>query len=272
MTPDILSEEVWGNAKPSNQGVQGCERTHRCPALKEEQAMKFARVVFAVITLVLFVGVLVSPARADQWDKKSVITFNQPVEVGGTVLPTGTYVFKLYDSRSYRHIVQIWNADDTKLITTVIAIPNYRLEPTGDLVLKFHETPAGSPEALRAWFYPGDKFGQEFVYPKPRAIQLAQASKEIVPAETEEPTASNLKTVPLIAITPEKKEEPLTEAIQVLPLHAPERVAQAPAAAPAAPVEAKQLPKTASQLPLIGLLGLAFIGVAFGLKLLVKQL
>jgi hypothetical protein len=230
--------------------------------------MKFGRMIFVVLTLVLLVGAFVSPAQADQWNKKSVITFSQPIEVSGTVLPAGTYVFKLYDSQSWRHIVQIWNEDGTKLITTVMAIPNYRLEPTGEMVMKFHETPAGSPEALRAWFYPGDLFGQEFVYPKHRAIELAQASKEIVPAETEEPTVSNLKTVPLIAITPEKKEEPVTEVIQVLPLHAPEHVMQAPAK----PLETKQLPKTASLLPLMGMLGVAFIGVAFGLKLLAKQL
>lgn len=227
--------------------------------------MRLGRAIFAFITLVLFVMVLVSLARADQWDKKSVITFSQPVEVAGTVLPAGTYVFKIYDSRSYRHIVQIWNEDSTKLITTVMAIPNYRLEPTGDLVLKFHETPAGSPEALRAWFYPGDNFGQEFVYPERRAIQLAEASKEIVPAEKQEPTATNLQTVPLVAVTPEKKEEPVTEAIQVLPLHT-EHVTPLP------PAEPKQLPKTASEVSLIGLLGAAFVGVAFGLKLLTKQL
>lgn len=229
--------------------------------------MRFVRVLFVVITLVLFVGALVSPARADQWDKKSVITFSQPIDVAGTVLPAGTYVFKLFDSKSYRHIVQIWDKDGMKLITTVIAIPNYRLEPTGEVVLKFHETPAGSPEALRAWFYPGDNFGQEFVYPKREAIELAQASKEIVPAETEEPTASNLETVPLVAITPEKKEEPVTEAIQVMPLHAPEQVAH-----PAPMPETKQLPKTASHLPLIGLLGAGLIGLAFALKLFAKQL
>lgn len=226
--------------------------------------MKYTKTIFAIVTLVLFVIVLVSLARADQWNKKSVITFNKPVEVAGTVLPAGTYVFKLYDSSSYRHIVQIWNEDSTNLITTIIAIPNYRLEPTGELVLKFHETPAGSPEALRAWFYPGDKFGQEFVYPERRAMQLAETSKEIVPAEKQELTASNLQTVPLVAVTPEKKEEPLTEAIQVLPMHT-EHVTPLPAAEP------KQLPKTASDVSLFGLLGAAFVGVAFGLKLLAKQ-
>jgi len=166
---------------------------------------------------------------------------------------------------SYRHIVQIWNEDGTQLITTILAIPNYRLEPTEETVIKFHERPGDSPDALRAWFYPGDNFGQEFVYPKTRAIQLAQQSNEIVPAETVEPTESTFQTVPLVAVTPEKKEEPVTEAIQVLPLHHPEESTPAPVTV------AKELPKTASSIPLIGILGLASLGFALGLKLLVKQ-
>lgn len=166
---------------------------------------------------------------------------------------------------SYRHIVQIWNEDGTQLITTILAIPNYRLEPTEETVIKFHERPGDSPEALRAWFYPGDNFGQEFVYPKRRAIQLAQASNEIVPAETVEPTESTLKTVPLVAITPDKKEEPITEAIQVLPLQHPEEKTSAPVTV------AKELPKTATPIPLIGVMGLISIGLAFGLKLLAKR-
>lgn len=109
--------------------------------------------------------------------------------------------------------------------------------------------------------------GQEFVYPKKRAIQLAQASREIVPAETVEPTESNLKTVPLVAITPEKKKEPLTEAIQVLPLHTPEQVAAAPPQA----VKTEKLPQTGSSIPVIGLLGVAALTFGLGLKLLVKQ-
>jgi hypothetical protein len=199
------------------------------------------------------------PAQADQWNKKTVVTFSQPIEIPGKVLPAGTYTFQLLDTVSYRHVVQVWNENGTELITTILAIPNYRLETTGETMMNFHERPGDSPSALRAWFYPGDRFGHEFVYPKQRAIQLAEASKEIVPAETVEPTESNLKTVPLVAITPEKKEEPVTEAIQTLPLH-PEKLTSAP-----------ELPKTASPIPLIGLLGLASIGLAFGLRMLAKQ-
>lgn len=224
--------------------------------------MRFFRAVLAGLALSLLVGLFLNPVRADQWNKKTILTFSQPIEVPGKVLPAGTYTFKLLDSMSYRHIVQIWNEDGSQLITTILAIPNYRLEPTEDTVIKFRERPGDSPEALRAWFYPGDNFGQEFVYPKARAIQLAKESHEIVPAETVEPTESTLKTVPLVAITPESKEEPVTEAIQVQPSH--------PAEATSAPV-AKELPKTGSPIPLIGLLGLVSIGLAIGLKLLAKQ-
>ncbi|HYL62679.1 MAG TPA: hypothetical protein VE077_08655 [Candidatus Methylomirabilis sp.] len=236
--------------------------------------MRSIKALTVVFTLILFLGVFADSSGADQWNKKTVLTFSQPVEIpGNKVLPAGSYVFKLLDSLAYRHIVQIWNEDETRLITTILAIPNYRLEPTGETVIKFTERPGQSTQALRAWFYPGDSFGQEFVYTKARAIQLAEASKEIVPAETVEPTESTLKTVPLVAITPEDKEEPVTEAIQVMPLQKPEKMAPAPETPTTTPVaEAKELPKTASAIPLIGLLGLASVGLAVGLKLLLKQI
>lgn len=228
--------------------------------------MRIFRVVLVALALFLLIGLAGSPAQADQWSKKTVLTFTQPIEIpGGKVLPAGSYTFKLLDSQTYRHIVQIWNEDGSQLLATILAIPNYRLEPTGETIIKFEERPGTAPSALRAWFYPGDLFGQEFVYPKARAVQLAQASHEIVPAETVEPTPSTLTTVPLVAITPEQKEVPLTEAIQVLPL-------QKPAPAQAAVTAAKELPKTASPLPMLALLGLASIGLGFGLKLLAKQL
>ncbi|MGB8473888.1 MAG: hypothetical protein WCE61_07385 [Candidatus Acidiferrum sp.] len=230
--------------------------------------MRFIKAALVGLALTLLVVPFLNPARADQWNKKTILTFSQPIEIPGKVLPAGTYTFRLLDSLADRHIVQIWNEDGTELITTILAIPNYRLEPTSETVIKFRERPGDSPEALRAWFYPGDNFGQEFVYPKQRAIQLAEASNEIVPAETVEPTESNLKTVPLVAVTPQAKEEPVSEAIQVLPLHNPETTASATEPA----TVSRELPKTASDVPLIGLLGLAAVGLALGLKLLVKQL
>jgi LPXTG-motif cell wall-anchored protein len=228
--------------------------------------MKIVKTLLIALGLALLFGLLASPTRADQWNKQSTITFNQPVEIPGKVLPAGTYIFQLVESSSIRNIVRIWNADKTEVLATILAIPNYQLTPKGDTVMNFYERPGDSPVALRAWFYPGDLFGQEFAYPKERAIQLAQASNEIVPAETAKPTESNLKTVPLVAITPQKKEEPVTEAIQVLPPHVSEHVP----AAPAEPLKPEKLPQTGSSIPLIGLLGVAAIVLGWGLKLFVK--
>jgi hypothetical protein len=227
--------------------------------------MRVAKALLVVLGLALLLAVLVSPTRADTWDKKTVVTFNQPIELPNLTLPAGTYVFKLLRSPAVRHVVQVWNADETKLLGTVLAIPNYRLEPTGETVMNFKERPAGSPQALRAWFYPGDNFGQEFVYPKAKAVQLAQESHVIVPATTTEPTESTLTTVPLVAITPEQKEEPIAKAIQVTP-PAPVQAAAAPAQAPA------KLPQTGSTIPFIGLLGLVSVGLGIALKMLAKQL
>ena len=82
--------------------------------------------------------------------------------------------FKLLDSPSNRHIVQIFNEDESQLITTILAIPNYRLRPAGKTTFEFWETPAGEPTAMRAWFYPGDNFGQEFAYPKSLSVLIAK--------------------------------------------------------------------------------------------------
>ena len=150
------------------------------------------------------------------------MTFSGPVEIPGvhlkgwSVLPAGTYVFKILDSQSDRHIVQIFNADETQIYATILAIPNYRLKATDKTVVTFRERPAGEPDALRAWFYPGRNWGEEFVYPKARAIALAKETNTPVlyteadmPLEVEQPflpvTAPEvvqMKQVPVKAIQP----------------------------------------------------------------------
>src|SRR5271156_2788096 len=139
------------------------------------------RFVVAVASVGLLGVALASSARADEWNKKTVMTVSEPFQVPNKVLPAGTYVIKLLDSPSDRHIVQIFNADETQLQTTILAIPNYRIQPTGKTVFTFWETPPGQAKALRAWFYPGDNFGQEFAYPKFAATEIATISDESVP-------------------------------------------------------------------------------------------
>ena len=140
--------------------------------------MKFKLAVMLICAAVLSLN-LPTGVKASDYDKKTTVTFSQPVEipgVGAQVLPAGTYVFRLVDSLSNRDIVQILNADETHVYATILAIPNYRLKPTSKTTLNFKERAAGSPEALRAWFYPGNTWGQEFVYPKARASRIVAMS------------------------------------------------------------------------------------------------
>lgn len=197
-------------------------------------------------------------ARADEWNKRTTLTVNQPVQVPGKLLPAGKYVVKLLDSQSDRHIVQIFNANGTELQTTILAIPNYRLKPTGKTVFTFWETPPGQPKALRAWFYPGDNFGQEFAYPKAKAAEIAAVAHAEVPA-TEAQKPEELAAAPVEKVQPPAAEAPAPAA------EAPVEIAQAPPA-PKLEVPAA-LPKTASPYPLLGLMGLSALMIAGLLRL-----
>jgi hypothetical protein len=127
----------------------------------------------------LCIGLMPS-ATADEYDKKTIVTFNAPVEIPGKALPAGTYVFKLLDSTGNRNIVQIYYKDEKKLLGTVLAIPDYRMQPSDKPVITFEERPAGTPEAIKAWYYPGDNYGQQFVYPHKRAAELAKRTNQNV--------------------------------------------------------------------------------------------
>jgi len=233
--------------------------------------MKIVRTVLVVLALTLVGAISAVSVQADDWNKKTVMTFSQPVEIPGQILPAGTYTIKLVDIASERHVVQFLDADGIKVIATVLAINNWRLQPTGETVVKFAERAGDSPEAVKAWFYPGDNFGQEFVYPKKRAIELAIATKEPVPAIAEETTPAEMKTATIVAVTPEQKEVPVAEVIATTPPATEEAkplVAQNTTPAPLAKTE--RLPKTASPVPLIALLGLASLGAAFAVKRFAK--
>lgn len=140
--------------------------------------MKIVRPSLALASASAFL--FVSVAFGDTWSQRTKLTFNNPVEVPGMVLPAGTYTFALLPGPTNRNIVQIYNATGEKFYTNVLAIPDLRLHPTGHTVLKFEETAPGSPEAIKAWFYPGLQYGQEFVYPKTRAMELAKMSHQPV--------------------------------------------------------------------------------------------
>src|SRR5580692_7901735 len=160
---------------------------------KRRNAVKlFGTAATTVFCLALSGTMFVPSAKADESDRKTVVSFSAPVEIPGVhlagwgVLPAGTYVFKIFDSQSDRHIVQIFSRDELTVYATILAIPNYRLKATSKTVITFRERPAGEPEAIRAWFYPGRNWGEEFVYPKMKAIEIAKTTNVAVLATTAE--------------------------------------------------------------------------------------
>src|SRR6185369_5386376 len=135
--------------------------------------------LFQKFSMMLIGGLLLTGAainaNADEWNKKTYITISQSIEVPGAILPPGRYVFKLLDSQSSRHIVQVMNGRENHVYCTNLAIPKERMEPADKTILSFYEVPGGGPEPVRAWFYPGDLIGQEFVYPKKRMLEIRAA-------------------------------------------------------------------------------------------------
>jgi hypothetical protein len=216
---------------------------------------------FVILICVMFS----STASAQAYNRKTTVTFSAPVEIPGVdaqVLPAGTYVFRLLDSQSDRHIVQILNKNETHVYSTILAIPNYRLKATDKTVMTFAERATGDPQAIRAWFYPGDNSGQEFVYPKKRAVVLAKitnvpvlyipdeiAPNYVAPITTPvDPPALALKEAPIKAIKPTGETVELTEV--VLP----------------PPVKTAGLPKTASDLPLLAMIGFLIVSLSFSIR------
>src|SRR5579872_3386810 len=252
---------------------------------KENKKMKLFKASTTVGCLALLGAVFTPTAIADEWNNKTVMTFRAPVEIPGVhltgfgVLPGGTYVFKLLDSQSDRHIVQIFSQDEKTVYATILAIPNYRLKPTDKTVITFRERPAGEPEALRAWFYPGRNWGEEFVYPKSRAIVLAKETHTPVlfvaaelPVEVAEPIKSvdapvvmQLKQAPILAVQPTGEEVQVAEVVTAPP-------AMDAMDAPVADKADRALPATASTLPLIGLFGLMALLAAFATRTAAKRL
>jgi hypothetical protein len=230
-----------------------------------------------VFCLALMNLAFIAGAKAGEWEKKTRVTFSAPVEipgVGAQILPAGTYIFKLLDSQSSRNIVQILNESEDHVFSTILAIPNYRMQTTDKTVITFRERASGQPEALRAWFYPGNQWGQEFVYPKGRAMVLAKQTNQpilIMPEElapyivepiksANEPGAIALLQAPVEAVKPTGEVVAMTVVVERPPVQT------------AAVEPYRSLPQTAGSLPLLGLIGLLAIAGSLGLSIISKRL
>ena len=242
--------------------------------------MKFLKVAPAVLCMALLGAAFSPSARADEVNRKTAITFSGPVEIPGVhlqgygILPAGTYVFKVLARNVDHDIVQIFSKDELTVYATILAIPNLRLKATDKTVMTFRERPAGQPEALRAWFYPGRVWGEEFVYPKARAIVLAKETHtavlftpaEITPEVTvaiktpEEPVVVELAKAPVMAIQPTGEEVEIAQVVTPPPVTLLAQNDPEPT-----------LPATGSSLPLVALFGMLALAGALTLGFIQKR-
>ena len=114
----------------------------------------------------LFSALCVPSLHASATNEKTIFRFSEPVEVPGMVLPAGKYVFKLDQGVGDLNIVQIENPAQNRTYGLFLVTPDYRWKAPRRPGVTFEQRVPGAPRAIRAWFYPGDQYGNEFVYPK----------------------------------------------------------------------------------------------------------
>jgi LPXTG-motif cell wall-anchored protein len=225
-----------------------------------------------------FLFMLTPGAWASEWDQKVVTTFNNPVAIPGQVLPSGTYVFKILNVMGTRDVVQVSNANESRVLATTFAIPRYRPNPTSDAVFVLSERGADSPPALQAWYYPGFRYGHEFVYAAAAAPEALTATNTAMPAAPTEsaPIPSATSEQPSSATSDESNvTEPAPEATTPSTTDQNQTAQPADTSATTSGTTSdqtnKELPKTASTNPLIALIGMLLLGGALGLKLLASK-
>jgi hypothetical protein len=219
-------------------------------------------------------------ASAQPSDRSTIVTFSAPVSMPGVTLPAGSYLFKLADSQVNRNVVQVFDKDRSKIYATIIAIPAERNEPADETVITFNEAPANTAPAVRYWYYPGEKRGQEFAYPKSQAVLIANAARtSVLAVDTESANIESMKSGEISRVEPSAAEtQAPAQAAQPAEPASPAPTAQtAPARQPEAstPVgpssvgtsgRTDRLPATASPLPLVGFAGLLALGAACGVR------
>lgn len=223
---------------------------------------KLLQIALVLLAVALVFGLTTRSVYADDWNKATKFTVNQPFEIGGVILQAGTYMVQIVDLAAERHAVRFSSEDQTKVFATVLAIPNYRMEATDDTAMTFYESEPGRPRALHEWFYPGHRNGVEFAYPAKSVAFEALAEEPVaVTKEVEELPVVREKPVPAVT---EFFEEPTAEA------PAETEIAAAPEPEPEPATEAASepapLPKTATPFPLLALVGLLAGGAASGVR------
>ena len=225
-------------------------------------------------------------ANAQPSDKRTFFTFSRPVTLPGVTLPAGKYVFRLADDETSRKVIQIMSSEGTKQYAMLLTIPDERRDPAKDAEVAFLETASRTPSAVKAWWYPGERTGYEFIYPRAQARQLARSTGASVlttkadTTKTEETRSGELtridssghdQSAASAADDSRSARETGTVARETPPRTPPQAASPAPSAPPSfsqnpvpnpPPVARNSLPRTASRLPFVGLIGMLSL-VAF---------
>ncbi len=227
----------------------------------------------ALTGIALAATILSSPAKADDYDKKTLLTVDQPTQVFNTYLAPGTYMFRLLDWD--RHIVELATQDRSRVFNIILAIPAYRVNVTSEAQFTFWETPPGTPRAVRRWFYPGDHDGWEFRYPT-KWQQVAAVAAAPVPAPpaisqpaVTAPAAAEAESAAAQPVqeTPPRPQAPEQSNVEVAQNTPPANTPPEPAPSETPNQPAPQnLPKTASPYPLFGLCGLLALALYAALR------
>lgn len=254
-----------------------------------------------VFCAVALLSALVVPGTAaaqdNNWNQRTYFTFSAPVELPGKTLPPGTYLFRLVDSPSNRHVVQVFDKDEKDILVTALAIPAQRMEAADEPEVRFMEVAANQPAAIRTWWFPGRTIGHEFIYPKDQAMRLASGAKgSVLTVATDASTTDAMREAELARIneaaqttavdttastqvsgtavrgvnTPPPAETPATTVAQSTAVT--QRPVETPADTPATSTESvattrTELPRTATFLPLVALFGFGSLAGAAALRL-----
>jgi LPXTG-motif cell wall-anchored protein len=234
----------------------------------------------AAVALALSAGGVSQAQAQTRSDKAVYFTFSQPVTLPQVTLPAGKYLFRLADSLVNRTIVQIYSADGSKMHAMLMTIPSERMDVPNDPEVRFLETAANTPAAIATYWYPGERTGWEFVYPRQQAMSLARTAQQPVLTTAENATAEEMRTSDLARVSPSGETMALDADAQAAQQTAAAQVQRGEVAtdAPEAPaVMARntaaddaprtRLPATASATPAILFAGLLALSAAFGLGL-----
>ncbi len=160
--------------------------------------MLSTRVFGLACTVTVFVCLMAAPVAAQPLDKRTLFTFSAPVTLPGVTLPAGQYLFRLADPNSSSKVVQVLNAEGTKPYGLFFTIAAERPEPAASPEVRFMETASGTPAAIRTWWYPGERRGYEFIFPREQARRLAMgASQPVLTTDAQTTTTEQTNTAEL---------------------------------------------------------------------------